>query len=247
MTNPQTISEAVGAYVARMRKEHGLTLDQVAGAARAHGATWSATSVSNIERGQASLTLPTLLFLAWACGDLLGRPQTLSDLLGSAEVLALGPDERSLASRAWVDAALNGQEVVSPAISRDQSNIDALEGFDEALEEEVIRRTKEQGSKALTPAERNRAFDHLLEQSQMPPEAGQPLPFGSPEGSQAEKRAAKKLGVGTARLQQLAQTLWTRSLEDESARRAGNDSTPQARGRVTRVLVAEMRSALDRL
>lgn len=73
----------------------------------------------------------------------------------------------------------------------------------------------------------------------MPPEPVLPR-----SGSLAEDRAAKTLDIDIARLQQLAEELWTRSLEEESHRRAGPGSTPQARGRVTRVLVDEIRERL---
>lgn len=50
----------------------------------------------------------------------------------------------------------------------------------------------------------------------------------------------KKLGIGPLEVQQRAVQLWGRSLEAEALTRAGADSTPQARGRVTRVLVEEI-------
>jgi hypothetical protein len=75
----------------------------------------------------------------------------------------------------------------------------------------------------------------------MPPEpASRNSTTGDP-GSLAEERAAKKLGISTAQLRKLALNLWAHSLEEESSRRAGSDSTPQARGRVTRLLVDELR------
>ncbi|GAA4705867.1 hypothetical protein GCM10025781_26500 [Kocuria gwangalliensis] len=63
--------------------------------------------------------------------------------------------------------------------------------------------------------------------------------------SLAEQRAAKKLEIDPAELRHWASELWGRGLEDESARRAGPDSSPQARGRVTRLLVDEIRTAIE--
>lgn len=243
MTQTPTVPAAVAAFVSRIRREYGLTLDQVAGAARSNGASWSASSVSNIERGQASLTLPTLLYLALALGDLIGRPLTLSDLLGDAEALSLVADGRYSMKRTWVDAALKGAQVVMT----DHRPIDSLDlendtDVDESFEDEVLHKMREMGDRELTRPENHDALAQHLEESQMPPEPTRRSTTRGGAGSLAEERAAKKLGISTARLRQLAHSLWARPLEDESARRAGPGTTPQSRGRVTRVLVDEIRA-----
>jgi len=233
------VPSAVGAFVARVRRDNGATLDQIAHAARSHGASWSASSVSNIERGQASLTLPTLLLLALALGDVLGRPLTLSALLGDAELLTLGGDGQDPVDRPWMDRVLTGAEVARSADERVLPKDDFEDS--EELDNEVFRRMRESHGKGLTPGERNDQFAQHLDQFQMPPEpAGRNSTTGD-SGSLAEERAAKKLGLSTTQLRKLALDLWAHSLEEESSRRAGSDSTPQARGRVTRVLVDELR------
>lgn len=246
MTEPKTIPAAVGAYVSRVRREHRLTLDQIAGAARSYGAGWSASSVSNIERGQASLTLPNLLLLALALGNLTGRPLSLSNLLGDAQVLALSADDRHPVKRSWIDATLRGGEVT---VGHDKG-IDVLDTEtdderDEALEDEVLAKMRETRGREITRAERDGQFNQVVEESRMPPEPTRRTSNASSAASLAEERAAKKLGITTARLRQLAHELWARPLEDESSRRVGPGSTPQARGRVTRVLVDEMRGAME--
>lgn len=245
MSEPITIPATVAAFVSRIRREHGLTLDQIAGAARSNGANWSASSVSNIERGQASLTLPTLLFLALALGDLTGRPLTLSDLLGDARAIALMADGRCSVKRTWVDAALKGGQVAM----RDHQRIESLgiendNDVDEEFEEEVLRKMRETRGREMTRVERLDQVDQLLEQSQLAPEPTRRISDRGPAGSLAEVRAAKKLGISTARLRQLAHDLWARPLEDEASRRAGPGTTPQSRGRVTRVLVDEIRESM---
>ncbi|WP_104132306.1 helix-turn-helix domain-containing protein [Cryobacterium sp. M91] len=239
MRESETISAAVGAFVSQMRRERGLTLDQIARAARSYGASWSASSVSNIERGQASLTLPTLLLLALALGDLLGRSLTLSALLGDAEVLTLVSGGLNPVKRSWVDGVLRGAEVTTSFDNRVDSESDYE--MDDELEDEVLRKMREMRGREATDAERYDQVSQLLDQSQMPPEPATRNPTKGNAGSLAEERAAKKLGISIVRLRQLALDLWTRSLEEESFRRAGSDSAPQARGRVTRVLVDEIR------
>lgn len=239
MQTAVTIPQAVGTFVSNVRREYGITLDQIAHAGRSYGASWSASSVSNIERGQASLTLPSLVLLALALGDLLGRPLALSSLLGDERVIELAPGAQRPMTRSWVDAVLSGAPVVlGPAHDDEDAEVDG------ELEEEVLNRMPEARSREMTDAERDGHLAQLLDQSQTPPErTGGSLARGG-AGTLAEGRAAKKLGVTLARLQRLSEEAWGRSLEDEALRRAGRDSSPQARGRVTRVLVEEIRESM---
>ena len=232
MVKAPSIAQAVGEFVAATRRKHGLTLDQVARAGRNYGARWSASSVSNIEKGQASLTPPTMFFLALALGDFVDRPLRLSDLLGEAEVVSLGGGVEF--KRSWVDNALSGAEITAspddvPGIQRDQGR-----------EINPGDATPSQ-PRNLTPAERRGHVRQLVDEAQLPPEpARQPR-----AGSLAEERAARRLDIDVFQLQQIAADLWGHSLEDESHQRAGESSTPQARGRVTRVLVEEIRHRLQ--
>lgn len=241
-----TIPAAVGAFVSKARREHGLTLDQIAHAARSYGARWSASSVSNIERGQASLTLPTLLFLALALGDLLGRPFTLSSLLGDADALALVSGDGYVANRSWVDAALGGAAVtLSPHGHADALDAETDHEVDEELEDEVLQVMREMRNRKMPHANGIDQVAQLLEESQMPPGPAKRISVNGAAGSLAEERAAKKLGISIAKLRQAALKLWTRPLDEESSRRAGPGSTPQARGRVTRLLVDEIRESIE--
>ncbi len=61
----------------------------------------------------------------------------------------------------------------------------------------------------------------------------------------AEKRAAEKLAIEPSELKRYAHELWEDTLEEESAVRAGESSSPQARGRATRMLVDEIRKVID--
>lgn len=245
MSEITTIPAAVGAFVSQIRREHDLTLDQIAHAARSCGASWSASSVRNIERGQASLTLPTLLLLALALGNLAGRPLTLSNLLGDAEVLSLSADDRYPVKRSWVDAALRGEKVtVSDDKGIDVVDTEGEDEWDESFEDEVLRKMSELRDREMTRAEQHGQIDQLLEQAQMPPEPTRRISNRGAAGSLAEERAAKKLGIEPLELQQQALRLWGHSLEAEALNRAGAESTPQARGRVTRVLVDEIRESM---
>lgn len=229
MANVPSIPEAVGGFLAGMRREHEITLDQIAQSGRRHGARWSASSVSNIEKGQASLTLPTLLYLALALSDFTERPLRLQDLLGDAKSLKLG--EKHEFTRDWFDRMLSGEEVAFA--------IDDMAWIDDVRKEQAGDSPPVGG---LTDEQREGHFRQLVEESQIPPE---PRVRRRRDGSLAEERAAQRIGIAVNTLQEVARDLWGRSLEDEARHRAGVGSTPQARGRVTRTLVAEIREKLQ--
>lgn len=194
-----TYAEAVGATVRCYRREYSLTLEVIAEAGRKFGSSWSASSISNIERGRASLTLPLLITLALALGHLSGEPIRLVDLIGDADLLA-GPflsDHDRPARRSFVERALSGYPL-------------------ELTEADC-------GQVAAAAPERN-------DQS-------------SADVSLATLRAAQKLGIASGDLHQLALKRWGHSLPAEAWRRAGAASSPQSRGRVTRVLVHELQES----
>jgi len=172
-----------------------------------------------------------------------GRPLTLSALLGDVEDLTLVSGGQYPVKRSWVDGVLQGAEVTRSSVER----VDAEDDYevDEELEDEVLRKMREMRGREATRAEGTDQVAQLLDQSQVPPGPATRNPTKGDAGSLAEERAAKKLGISIGRLRQLALDLWARSLEEESSRRAGTDSTPQARGRVTRVLVDEIRGSME--
>lgn len=258
-----SIAVAVGAFARAYRRQRRITLEAIARCSRHYGATWSVSSVQAIEEGRAAPTLPSLLTLALVLGELGGEPLTLADLLGSTEAF----DKPTIdgagqpAPRALIERALRGEPVVitnedrrpvpdtrirgNEPFGQTEEPADApvsqrLTRVDPALESAVQAR---EGA-PLTDVEMSDALDELVEQSQQPPEPEDDEEIIVPP-SLAEARAAKKLDISTAELQQFAHRLWGQSMEAESMERAGRDSTPQARGRVTRVLVEELKEAVQ--
>lgn len=246
----QTIQEAVGEAISRLRQKHGLTLDQIAQAARDFGAGWGGSSVGNMERGQASMTLQNLILLALAINKLTNENLALADLLGPAETLTFAADRETTIPRHWFDRILGSAPVrmdseTSENLSPDDSDGDTVSGgevvpgwIDEAVSEDVRRgidrQRQAQGFEPMSDIEWTRKREQVI--------AAMASVYG---GSLAEKRAAAKLGVSVERVQVTARLLWdSNSLDNESARRAGPGSSPQKRGRVTRNLVEELRDAL---
>lgn len=202
-----------------------------------------------MERGQASLTLQNLILLALAINDLTAQQLCLADLLGGSEMLVLGGETASAVSRSWVDDVLKGAVVRRhPHDADDSPTTDVfMEERNQAFEEEVDRLMDERGSGRLSDEEMRAAVDQHLEDSLMPPEPRMPPRSDrTVAGSLAEVRAAKKLGISVAALREAAIDLWARPLEEESSRRAGPGSSPQARGRITRTLIDEIRRSEEK-
>lgn len=225
------------------RREHAITLDAIAQEGRELGATWSLSSVQAIEGGRAAPTLPTLLTLALVLGRLSGEPLRLADMFGAVQVLdrpyVVTPDQP--VRRSWLQRVLSGLPVELLDADYEHARAVRISVEDEELERAVWER----GPGPLTAEERRGHFEAMWEAAIEPPEP-EVLRNRGPRSSAslAESRAAKKLGIRPFELQQRAIQMWGRPLEDEALSRAGSESTPQARGRITRVLVDEMREFL---
>lgn len=222
----QTLPMAVGRFLARCRRDHGLTLDQIAQAAREYGASWSPSSVRNIERGEASLPVPTLIMLTLAINDLTHQNLRLADLLGDMQKISLTPEARPL-RRSWFDAVLTGKSLTLGADDYADGGPQDEESASPHSEPSVEEQWQD-----IREKER---IDALSEEAD--------LPFSVP--TVAERRGAKKLSMEPGELQAWARRLWNRPLEVESLRRAGTDSSPQRRGRMTRFLLDEIEEARE--
>lgn len=225
--NPQA---AVGRYVAQFRSENGLTLDDFARASKRHGTTWGIATVRRIENGEAPLTLQTMLQLALTIGDLRGGAIALSELFpasGKIDLLLRSNAPREVRAE-WLTGVLSGAPVkLTPA----DAGIDA-------------QRVVEQFQEGLSTLRGNMArFVRLL-------------PDGSDDWDRlenqithlqptlAESRAATRLDVEPIVVAAWARHLWGSSLDDAARDRAGEGSTPQGRGRVSRNLVREIEQGI---
>lgn len=238
-----TYAEAVGDFLRDYRRRHAITLDAIAQEGREFGATWSLSSVQAIEGGRAAPTLPTLLTLALVLGRLSGEPLRFADMFGSVQALdrpyVVTPDQP--VRTAWLQRVLSGLPVELLDADYEHARAVRMSVEDEGLE----RALSERGRGPLTPEERYGHVDAQWEAMNEPPEPGAFRSGGQrSSASLAESRAAKKLGIRPLELQRRAIQLWGRPLEVEALSRAGGEGSPQARGRITRVLVDEMRDAL---
>lgn len=86
---PQTLEETVAAFVKKTRRDYGLTLQDVAEAGNRHGAHWYKSSINNVERGAAALTLNFLVPLCRALSELTEREITILDLIRDQDRVVL--------------------------------------------------------------------------------------------------------------------------------------------------------------
>lgn len=240
----RTVSEAVAAFVAQTRREHDVTLDEIARRARVYGASWRASTVGNIERGRASLKLDTLIYLALAMSSVTGQDLAIADLLGDAQALSLDKGHIAL-KREWFDRVLGTPLGLTP------SDIPGIADPDKPEEWSGDDRETHRLMERIATDEN---FRHQVEEGAVGArhEASlEPPELDDDEHEErlstlAEQRAAKKLNIPVEQLRRTAIDLWGCPLEVESRRRAGEGSTPQGRGRVTRILIDEVHQEMER-
>lgn len=221
-----SLAESIGRHIASLRAAHGLTLDNIATEGRKWGMTWTTTSIRNFEAGKFALTLQNLTGLATALSKLTGTPLRISDLLGDAADVGEGFPQRVPAedighlTREWLEEVLRG-EPVAPGVSSYTGG--------EAWSQQAMTRAIDSLKRTAAELPRDLPFDDI-------PDV---------EPTLAERRAAERLGKADHIVAVWARHLWGRSLDDEAGARAGDGASPQARGYVTRGLVAELRERME--
>ena len=81
MSGEQSLTTVIGSNARKARRSAGLTLDQVAAAARRRGLRWSESRVADFEAGRVAPNLTTLAAVCLALADLGCRKATLPDLV----------------------------------------------------------------------------------------------------------------------------------------------------------------------
>lgn len=203
-----------------------VTADELATAARRWGLNWGTGRISDLEAGRVSPTLPTMIALAAALGDVRGEPLPIGDLTRSDGFIAL-TDGLTLSSDALarflngdpvevrVNEVLTGQDQLQLALTAQHNQFDA--------QLDAVR--------ALNPKIANAP--------------GGPLRYVQLRSGEAEQRMAKALGVEPFVVEWAAAYLWQRTVADERDARVTDGASPQKRGRITRQLQAELRAVLD--
>ncbi|MGK7221519.1 helix-turn-helix domain-containing protein [Kocuria flava] len=213
--NSATVLEVLGRNVRARRKASGITLSELARAAGEYGQKWSTGRIGDLEAGRGTASVEVLVVLALSLTHLTGQRVRPLELLEADEGVELG-EGFALKAEAF-RRVLNG---TTSALELDADDI--LGGLDEA-------------ARRLTSS-----------LSSMP--SGTGLKFGLvrralAEKSLADERAARKLGLDDEEFLVRCLSLWGHMMSVEVSRRAGEGASPQKRGRVTRVLLDELKVA----
>jgi len=218
------LAELIGCNARRIRTDAGATLDDVAKAARGQGLSgWSVARVSDLERGRVSPTLPTLVAVCLALGDIRHSPMTLGELLAYDGPVAINC---SLAvSGGVLGEFLEGEPVqLAP---RDESGLPEvdIDAFADSIQQ--LATSMDQIPVVLAAA-------------------GSRMMLGVHSRSgEAEQRMAKALGVDLVTVSVASAYLYRATASEERDRRAGADATAQKRGRFAREIQTELRAVLD--
>lgn len=225
----------ISAYLEGFRKQHHWTYDQIADAARQYGVQWSSATVQSMEHGaRLSDSLSNMLILASSLNDLLekgGQPRsvTLSDLIHPL------PDEVFYnLGRAQDNAAANVESVRDAMAGKPVAISAKLLGHDVPIAPGVQRTL---GRPCFRYRGDSEGYLHRFDSDVVSDHAP----------TIAEKRAAEKLNMHPYDLAAFCAVRFGHTLEEESYARAGDDSTPQKRGRATRLVIDEIRDTLQQL
>lgn len=189
--------------------------DEVAKAATAVGLKWGTGRIADLEAGRVSPTLPTLLALAQAFGDLLGRRIGLAELLAppaSGEVAQAIITDSLVVDLVEVCSVLRGKPVdlTNQARPIDEMLTDSAPTFED-----------------VATHQRPELFV-----------------VWSGYG-EAEDRAARALGLDKGQMVRLMVDTWGTTLSKERDERAGPKAGAQARGHIARQLKAELQRELE--
>lgn len=220
------MNEAVGKFLKQYRAEHGLTMDDVATASQRYGSGWSSGTISQMERGGSKAdSLPVLILLTQALNDLTHEGMTLSGLFRHIADLGESIDLTTTMSIA--------PQEIRPMLEGERFNLIAIPPFGTEEYRKFMDDMMQADVSDLRPA--------------MPPLAGaeEERRRLMHVTTSAERRAAEKLGVSPDVFGAWCIHLYGQSLDDEAAMRAGGKSSPQKRGRITRVIVREVGKNID--
>jgi len=236
MSNFLTVDQAIGQRLRELRLESGLRQDQVATAARQVGLGWTQATVAAIERGNRALSLgewfllPTVVGFA---GGITGPWPKLAELLPSSGRVGLSAE-----TTADVDV-LRGELA-------GQLDHDSRHPFGD-YDTPTARQLKESTRRFW-----NQVKELLPLWRDMTPRGYRDAQNAA--RGDAERKAARKLGVPALRLSVAAHGRYGHSFTAErDARVAGQapaDAPPRSlqalRGHVTRAMLAELAPALER-
>ena len=216
----QPLANLVGSNVRELRQELGLTLSQVATELRSLGANWSTGWVGDIAAGRGKPSVEVVLLLSLA--------------------LTQASEEHIISPQALLDA--EGPVALTPKAVLKPESFNRL--VSEGLSDLTLGDTVDGAERLQTAVgSASEIMGTVQRISGAPLTIGQYSTLYSSIGL-SDQRAAKKLGLSEAEYLGWCRKLWGHVMSVEVAKRAPADATPQKKGRITRELLAELRTAI---
>ena len=214
-----SLSEAAGRGAREIRLRAGVTLEEVAKAARHYGLKWTANKVNAFETGGVSASLSTLYAVAAALNDVTERDVTLADLfIGSGKVVV---NDRVTVPVGKVRAAVTGAPV-----------------------EVTLRELTGEYERAVAAAEEIRAREESWPPTLQRVTHGAYRAVLA-EFSDSDLRLARALGVDRSTAAAAMAVTWGKTFVARRDELAGPDANAQKRGRIARELTAQLKEVLD--
>lgn len=218
MRKAMTLSEVAGLGAQAIRRDAGLTLEDVAKAARHHGLKWPANKVSDFEAGRVAASLATLYTVTVVLADVTERKVKLSELFAGQGKVAI--NERLTVEETKIAAALSGEAV--------EATISELTGE----RERAVAFTKEMRAREESWPPALQRVSHGAYRAVLT------------EFSDSDLRMARTLGVDRSTAAAAMAVRWGKTFVARRDELAGSDANAQKRGRISRELKEELRKVL---
>ncbi|AJE33704.1 XRE family transcripitonal regulator [Corynebacterium humireducens NBRC 106098 = DSM 45392] len=221
-----TLPQVIGANVRRLRGNHPLA--DVASFGRLLGVRWSSGSIHAIERGDFKATIETIALLLVALDSLETEGKTLRGSLTIRDLLE-GDDLPGGQSVQLTDELVTSRSRILALLEGGTSGT-IIDG------ERMLKKAAEGVKDYVNQLENlhlaSDTIDHLSAVEKSGPITA------------TEQRLSANAGIHETEFRSWALHLWGKPFEQHRDEIAGKDSTPQKKGRVSRALLAEIKTAM---
>ncbi|WP_129864079.1 helix-turn-helix domain-containing protein [Bifidobacterium pseudolongum] len=225
------IMKFLGRRLKEIRHERGLTLDDIATASQHFGTNWTSATISSMERGGSNIArLDVLMILTEAV--------TFTDDNGDVAPMVLADWFSIWGKEDGQDVVIAENDTISlnDELSTSRNNVAAaLEGQPPTLF--PLIGTKEQREELYRTVDMK---DSAPANTEKKPHVPDRLRGNAHVATLSEQRAAIKFGLSPELFACVVKMRYGHYLDEEVAKRAGADASPQKRGRVTRKIFEEL-------
>ena len=236
------ISKAVGQYIRKFRQDGQYALADLASRSHEFGTNWTSATIANMEKGASRAdALPNILILLATMNSLEDEKWSVMQAEYSLSDAECAHDRRKLADIFdGVDRINVAQH--TPITFPSKCIVKALRGGEVDLKDpENIQKAKISFYEGLL----NDTEEMIRIMEECYRKNGEEPPKQAEYATAAEIRAAKKLGVDPLDFATYCLQQYGHSMDEETSKRAGDNATPQKRGRATREIMKEYKAFDD--